>query len=168
MIRGNFFVLSFFLFSFGDVLRRSFLQWERRGSSNRTYVPKKNREVKDGLQRLPTVSAISLFSLKYMEVLAVLELAVLLAEEPGQHLPGLHTGAHYASGFVPMTAALAAATAVSVVQLTLDYLQADLVQYADQEVVHVVADAHRHLDELGAVRAGQAFPVCNARFDKAR
>lgn len=89
-----------------------------------------------------------------MEVLAVLELAVLLAEQPGQHLPGLHARAHHAPGFVPVSAALAAAAAVSIVQLTLDHLQADLVQYADQEVVDVVVDAYRYLDELGAVRAG--------------
>lgn len=101
-----------------------------------------------------------------MEVLAVLELAVLLAEQPGQHLPGLHAGAHHTPGFVPMSAALAAAAAVPVVQLTLDHFQADLVEYADQEVVDVVVDAHRHLDELGPVRAGQAFPVCNAQSRK--
>lgn len=53
-----------------------------------------------------------------MEVFAILEFAVLLAEKPGQHLPGFHAGAHDASGFVPMSATLAA-TAVSVL---LDHL----------------------------------------------
>lgn len=97
-----------------------------------------------------------------MEVLAVLKLAVFLAEQPRQHLPGLHAGAHDASGFVPVSAALAAAAAVTVV-LALDHLQADLAQYADQEIVDVVVDAHRHLDELGAIGAGQTFSVCNAK-----
>lgn len=101
--------------------------------------------------------------LKYVEVLAVLKLGVLLAEEPGQHLPSLHAGAHDTPGLVPVTAALAAVPAIPIVRLALAHLQADLVQYADQEIVDVVVDAHRHLHELGAVSAGQAFPVCKRK-----
>lgn len=59
--------------------------------------------------------------LKYAEILAILELAVLLAEEPGQHLSGFHAGAHDASGFVPMTA-VAAAAVVTILLITLDHL----------------------------------------------
>lgn len=56
--------------------------------------------------------------LKYVKILAILEFAILLAEQPGQHLPGFHAGAHDASGFVPMSATLTA----SVLLVTLDHL----------------------------------------------
>jgi len=94
-----------------------------------------------------------------VEVLAVLELAVLLAEQPGQHLPGLHAGTHDASGFVPVTAAFAAATAVPVLLVALDHLQADLIEYADQQLIDVVTDADRHFDELCAICTGQALSI---------
>jgi len=58
--------------------------------------------------------------LKYMEVLAILEFAILLAEKPGQHLPGFHAGAYDASRFVPMSTTFTAA--VSVLLVTLNHL----------------------------------------------
>lgn len=98
-----------------------------------------------------------------MKILAILEFAILLAEQPGQHLSGFHAGAHDTSGFVPVAAAFAAATTVSVFLVTLDHFQTNLIEYADQELVDVVIDAHRYFDEFRAVGASQTFPVCNAQ-----
>lgn len=98
--------------------------------------------------------------LKYVEVLAILEFAIFLAEKPSQHLPSFHAGAHDASRFVPMSTTF---TATAVLLVTLDHLQTDLVEYANQKLVDIVIDAHRHFDELRAVGACQAFPICNAQ-----
>jgi len=40
--------------------------------------------------------------LEHLQILAVLELGVLLAQDPGEHLAGLHAGQHHAAAFVPM------------------------------------------------------------------
>ena len=96
-------------------------------------------------------------SLQHMKILAVLELAVLLAEQPGEHLSGLHTGTHDASRLVPVLGV--AGTAAASARLALADLQPDLTQDADEEVVDVVVYPHRDLGELGPVRARQAFAI---------
>lgn len=80
-----------------------------------------------------------------MQVLAVLQFRVLLAEHPREHLPGPDAGFQEVSIFVPMVVRLAAVRP----------LQPDLREYAHQQLVHVVVDAHRHLDVLGPARARQ-------------
>lgn len=40
--------------------------------------------------------------LENLQVLAVLELGVLLAQDPGEHLAGLHAGQHHAAALVPV------------------------------------------------------------------
>jgi len=40
------------------------------------------------------------------------------------------------------------------------HLQPDLAEDADEQLVHVVVDADRDLDELAPVRARQALTVC--------
>lgn len=99
-----------------------------------------------------------------MKILAILKLTILFAEEPGQHLSGFHAGAYDTSGFVPVAAAFAAATTVSVFLVSLDHFQTNLIEYADQELVDVVIDAHRYFNEFRAVGAGQTFPVYKAQF----
>lgn len=44
----------------------------------------------------------SICPLEHLQILAVLELGVLLAQDPGEHLAGLHAGQHHAAAFVPM------------------------------------------------------------------
>lgn len=95
-----------------------------------------------------------------MEVLAVLELPVLFAEEPSEHLPSLHAGANYAPGLVPVLAVFPRAAAPGLVlQLTLADLQANLTEDSHQEVVDIVVDAHRDLGEFRAIGARQALAV---------
>lgn len=83
-----------------------------------------------------------------MKVLAVLKFAVLLAEEPGEHLPRLHADSHHPSGLVPMSGVGGAASAlvsgvttfitVLYVVVVLHHFQPNLIEYAHEEVVHVV------------------------------
>lgn len=96
-----------------------------------------------------------------MKILAILKFAILFAEEPGEHLSSFHACAHNASGFVPVTAPFA--TAVSILLVTLDHFQADLIKYADKKLVDIVIDAHRHFDEFRTIGAGQAFSVYNVQ-----
>lgn len=103
--------------------------------------------------------------LKHVKVLAVLELAVLLAEQPGQHLPGFHAGTHHASGFVPVPSALCAAVRRPILRAPLDGLQSNLIQNPDQQIVHVVVYADRDLDELHPIGAGHALAICVDHVD---
>lgn len=71
-------------------------------------------------------------SLEDVQVFAVLEFCVLLAEHPSEHLSGFETGLYEVSVLVPMVVTLAAVRP----------LQPDLSENAHQEFVDVVIDAH--------------------------
>lgn len=107
------------------------------------------------------------FKLKHVKVLAVLELPVLLAEEPREHLTGLHARPDDAPGLVPVLvvrdANAAAATTAGPSLLSLADLEPNLAEDSHQEVVYVVLYAHRDLGELGSIRARQTLAVCNKR-----
>lgn len=80
-----------------------------------------------------------------MQIFAVLEFRVLLAEHPSEHLSRFQTGFYEVSVFVPMVATVAAVRP----------FKSDLCENAHQQFVDVVIDAHRHFDILGPVRARQ-------------
>lgn len=96
--------------------------------------------------------------LQNVQVLAVLELAILLAEEPGEHLTSFHACPDDSSGLVPVLGVTCRAWGSRC--LTLTDLQSDLAENSDEEVVDVVVYAYRDLRELGAVGAGQALAIC--------
>lgn len=97
-----------------------------------------------------------------MKVLAVLELAVLLAEQPRQHLSGLHARSNHTPRLVPVAAATLVAGSVSapILRHVAAVLQTDLIQDADQQMVHVVVDPDRDLDELHPIGARHALAIC--------
>ena len=100
-------------------------------------------------------------NLQHVEILAVLKLAVLFTEQPGQHLSGLHAGAYHAPRLVPVAAALTRTVSSSVLRVA-RLLQPNLIENADQQVVHVVVDPDRDLDELHPIGARHALAICGA------
>jgi len=102
------------------------------------------------------------YDLKYVKVLAILELTIFFAEQPGQHLSGFHASSHDTSGFVPVATAFAAATAVSVFLVSLYHFQTNLIEYTDQKLVDIMINAYWHFDEFCTVGASQTFPIYNA------
>lgn len=102
-------------------------------------------------------------SLEDVKVLAVLELAVLFAEQPRQHLSGLHARSNHTPRLVPVAATLAGSVSTPILRHVAAVLQADLVQDTDQQMVHVVVDPDRDLDELHPIGARHALAICITR-----
>lgn len=117
------------------------------------------RQVRPGWVIYSNLLAIPFF-LQHVKVLAVLELAVLFTEQPGQHLSGLHASPHNASGFIPVSASFAATVTRTILRVPLYVLQAYLVQNSYQQVVHVMIDPDRDLDELHTIGARHALAIC--------
>jgi len=88
-----------------------------------------------------------------VEVLAVFQFRVFLAEHPSEHLSGLQAGFYEVSVPVPVVVPFAA----------VGPLESDLRENAHQQLVDVVIDAHRHFDVLGPARARQVSALCSCR-----
>lgn len=97
-----------------------------------------------------------LYALEDLQVFAVLQLRVLLAEHPREHLSGSEAGPQEAPVLVPVVVPFAA----------VGPLEPDLREYANQQLVHVVVDAHGHLDVLGSARARQISALCVEKKNK--
>lgn len=67
-----------------------------------------------------------------------------------------------------MAAALASPVSGTVLRVPLHVLQSYLIQNPDQQVVHVVVDPDRDLDELHPIGARHALAICNGSTRRIR